>query len=46
MTETMKKTVDDIKTVLTPSQLRVWNSLVGEPVEFKLHHSPENSFLW
>lgn len=46
MTETMRQTVDDIKTVLTPEQLRKWNELVGEPVSFKLHHSPDNSFLW
>ena len=46
MSETMKRTVEDIKTVLTPAQLRTWNTLVGEPVPFNLHHSPEDSFLW
>ena len=43
---TMQQTVDDIKTMLTPAQLQLWNELVGEPVTFELHHSPDSAFLW
>ncbi|HVU86016.1 MAG TPA: protein kinase [Pirellulales bacterium] len=46
LTDTMRRTVDDIVTILTPEQRHTWSALVGEPVQFKLHHSPENLFLW
>ncbi len=42
----MKQTVTEIKQVLTPAQLQLWNELVGEPVTFDLHYSPESAYLW
>ena len=41
----MKQTVTEIKQVLTPAQLQLWNELVGEPVTFDLHYSPEERVL-
>jgi hypothetical protein len=46
ISDTMKQTVVEILTVLSPTQLQAWQQLIGEAISFELHHSPEDAFLY
>ncbi|MEZ6048665.1 MAG: serine/threonine-protein kinase [Planctomycetaceae bacterium] len=46
LSDTISKTVDEIKQILTPEQLAQWEKIIGEPFEFrprKLHRDYETS---